>query len=300
MGIFKKLLGRLGALARPPQGVNESFGLKLAHTPLPENLHLLAEVAVEEARRDEGVELDYTLESLRQVDKILIGYHDRGVVLGSILETVFCLGCYVGEVMRRSGGGAWELSSRPELLGTFPVLRDASGSITTPIVKAFKCVQNGEEDSVYGLAMLGGSLSHSGVDWESMGLPMEPTPENMTALAEHGVRIAGEEFGVMLDYSRASVRDADALIGRLRASDAGFQRAEGLVVCLGAYAGEVMIRANGGDWRPASGPIDGGFPGVCIDHTYLLSPVPRALDCFKVGEAKSVYEYCGSLLEPEH
>lgn len=127
---------------------DDTYGLRLPYPATPENLPLLAEVAVQDAAQDEGIVLDYSEESLRAVDRILVGYHTRGVSLGSILETVFCYGCYVGEVMRVRGGGTWERTPDPALLGKLPVLREPGGGISAPIAKAFKCVTNGEQDSV--------------------------------------------------------------------------------------------------------------------------------------------------------
>lgn len=306
MGMFKKLFGKASQQSAPGHaGADEdawddTYGLALPHPATPENMPLLADVAVRDAAQDEGVTLDYSIESLREVDRILIGYHTRGVVLGSILETVFCYGCYVGEVMRRQSGETWARSPRPELMGKLPVLRSAGGSVTAPIAKAFKCVQNGEEDSTYALALMSGSVSMPvGVGWEALGLPKEPKPETMAALAEHGVRVASEEYGVSLDYSSASVRDVDELIYRLRAANAEFDEVGGLVVCLGAYAGEVMIRVKGGAWVPPSSPIDDGYPAVRIAGIFVLTPIPRAIMCLNLGEAKSVYEYCRSMLESD-
>lgn len=171
MGIFKKLLGRAsgGGSGGPPArqhtddgAWDDTYGLALPHPATPENMRLLAEVAVRDARQDEGVTLDYSKESLREVDRILIGYHERGVVLGSILETVFCYGCYVGEVVRGQGEWAWTRSPKPEIMGKLPVLQDPRGGLLGPIGKAFKCVENGEEDSTYPFAVLSDDAHRNG------------------------------------------------------------------------------------------------------------------------------------------
>mgnify|MGYP001478426144 CR=1 FL=1 len=168
MGLFKKLLGKASDPPRTSHatgegdGWDDSYGLALPHPATPENMRSLADVAVRDAADDEGVTLDYSVESLHAVDRILIGYHERGVVLGSILETVFCYGCYVGEVIRGQGEWAWVRSPRPELMGMLPVLQSPDGELLAPIAKAFKCVQHGEEDSTYPLVVLSDDARRNG------------------------------------------------------------------------------------------------------------------------------------------
>lgn len=143
MRFFKKLLGGFGV----PVGHAEWRRFQVPFVPEPGNLHKLADVIVETTQRIEGVALDYTPESLKEVDKILLRFHEDGMRVRYIADPLFCLGCYVGEVMCRRLGARWVEPPEP-ILGIFPVTL-IGGSYSTPITKTYKHVMNGSEDSVY-------------------------------------------------------------------------------------------------------------------------------------------------------
>ncbi len=175
MGFFKKLLGREsdssskqppvpprggGGSSGPPAGGGGGAGgsgggggvsirLDLPHEPKPENLPLLAELVVKNMREQDGVMLDYSQESLKEIDKALVSMHAEGVPPQAVADMVFCFGCYVGEVMRRKYGGEWVEPPKDIPLGPFPVLQFGNGGQCGPIRKAFKCLQNGAGDSVH-------------------------------------------------------------------------------------------------------------------------------------------------------
>lgn len=144
MGFFKRLLGRQSG----PGNGNETRSLRLSYEPTPANLPVLAALVVEKARSVDGATLDYTPESLKEVDRILLQFREERVAPGVIAETIFCFGCYVGEVMRRTLGATWALPPLHVPLGPFPLILIGSDNYSSPILKAFKCVQNGQEDSI--------------------------------------------------------------------------------------------------------------------------------------------------------
>lgn len=177
MGFFKKLLNREsnsssnqppvpprgggggGGSSGPPPGGGGGAGgsgggggvsirLNLPHEPRPENLPLLAEMVVKN-EAEAGVTLDYSIESLKQIDTVLSQLRAEGATPSSVPDMVFCMGCYVGEVMRRKYGGEWVEPRADIPLGPFPLLRYGNGSHCAPIGKAFKCLQNGAGDSVH-------------------------------------------------------------------------------------------------------------------------------------------------------
>lgn len=143
MRLFKKLLGGLGV----PVGHAEWRRFQIPFVPEPGNLDRLAEVIVETTKRIEGVALDYTPESLKEVDRILLRFHEDGMRVRYIADPLFCLGCYVGEVMCRRLGARW-VEPPNEMMGMFPVTLIGE-SYSTPITKVYKHVMNGSEDSVY-------------------------------------------------------------------------------------------------------------------------------------------------------
>ncbi len=118
--------------------------------PTPEQAPKIAEIAVTMVQQVDGYQLDYSPESLKAVDRILLNLHNQGVSPQSIQKTVISLGCYVGEVMVRNLGYKWDLPSETERAVGFSMIgvRDKKGGFSNPIGKVYKRVQNGQEDSV--------------------------------------------------------------------------------------------------------------------------------------------------------
>lgn len=109
--------------------------------------------AVDHAKATVNVELDFSVESVRHVEAILSQLHHalpkgflgkifgRGPSSDDIATMSKMYGSYVGEVLRRIGGGEW-------------VLKDDQVTLTKddttvwPIVKVFKRITNGSEDNI--------------------------------------------------------------------------------------------------------------------------------------------------------
>ena len=103
------------------------------------------------ARSVSGVELDYSVVSLDQVDALVAGFRAQGVTEDRFAETLFGFGCYVGEVMVRRAGGTWTTSAGTalEAYASFPLLVSLPPqNLSNPIGKVFKAFRNGESDSV--------------------------------------------------------------------------------------------------------------------------------------------------------
>jgi len=130
------------------------MNLCLQFAPTPENAAAHAQLAVDAARNVDRVELDYSPQSLADVDRILGKFHADKLRADQIGETVFSFGCYVGEVLVRHLGGSWTMPvqgflSRLGLGGSnMMVVRMPNGIVWNPIGKAFKLLENGKEDSV--------------------------------------------------------------------------------------------------------------------------------------------------------
>jgi hypothetical protein len=97
-----------------------------------------------------GVKLDFSVESLGRVDKVMTKWHDEGETSESMPTTVYAFGCYLGEVIIKNHGGAWrETAGTPdrEKFGAPVVLDLPGGVVCNPLGKAAKLLDNGEEDN---------------------------------------------------------------------------------------------------------------------------------------------------------
>jgi hypothetical protein len=118
----------------------------------PKNAAQFAEWCVEQTKKAYDVELDYSVASLRHIDEILEHFHAEDVTIDDVYVSLFCFGCYVGEVIVRNNRGACWISLADDEyeseLDTGMVVRLASGTVVNPIGKAEKRLLNGEIDQL--------------------------------------------------------------------------------------------------------------------------------------------------------
>src|SRR5262249_44277577 len=110
-----------------------------------------AALAVSAALDVSGVVLDYSIGSLNRVDEILDDFRRRRVAVERIAETLFCFGCYVGEVFVRNAHGRWVDVERTPMRGRgqwMIVIELPDGSVCNPIGKVFNRVENGSVDAL--------------------------------------------------------------------------------------------------------------------------------------------------------
>lgn len=117
----------------------------------------LVEGAIQWAGRI-GITLDYTRESIRSVDDILLAYHNRLDKFDSddgkdyLWDVAFAFGIYVGEVMLRSGlaekGFTWDYDDKGDGIPILSNSGDKNKITASPVTKAHKCIMNGEDDIV--------------------------------------------------------------------------------------------------------------------------------------------------------
>ncbi len=124
--------------------------LKLRFPPTPAAMSQHAELAVTAARNVDRVRLDYSVESLPDVDSILAALHADAVSPQQIGETLFAFGAYVGEVIARNATGTWATAPSPMAEpGAWPVVHLPSRErFVDPIGKVFKLVRDGPGESV--------------------------------------------------------------------------------------------------------------------------------------------------------
>jgi hypothetical protein len=119
-----------------------------------------AQDAVDHAQASSGVALDYSVESIKSVEEILETLHAAlprgfwGKLLGrgpspqDVDQVCKMYGGYVGEVIRKAGGGEW-ISDTEIVPGQKTIcLRNGTRRIW-PVAKAYKRISNGSEDNVW-------------------------------------------------------------------------------------------------------------------------------------------------------
>ena len=125
--------------------------LRLKYPPTVENAPKLAADMVASAAEISGVDLDYSVASLKAVDDIIEGMRQDGCTADQIGATLFGFGCYVGEVFVRHAGGQWRNTVATSMAkgAGFPLVVElGKESLCNPIGKVFKRLENGEADSL--------------------------------------------------------------------------------------------------------------------------------------------------------
>lgn len=125
--------------------------LRLKYPPTAEHASDLAAICVETAKRVSGLDLDYSPASLDLVDQQMDKFRRDNLHSEDIASTLFCFGCYVGEVLIKAFGGRWlplEESAFRQYGGPPIIVQLSDGSSWNPIGKVFKRIDEGEEDSL--------------------------------------------------------------------------------------------------------------------------------------------------------
>lgn len=116
---------------------------------LYEDIHTACEWVVT-ALNSSGYKADYTLESMKEIDRFIDEQSgENGIISRNRGSILFSLGCYVGETIIRLYGGKWytddddpqgEINASVEL---------DNGTFICPMQRVIKRYQNGSEDSIY-------------------------------------------------------------------------------------------------------------------------------------------------------
>ena len=130
-------------------GYGSSVELRLPFPPLPEHMANHAHHLVGVVQRIDGVVLDYTVDSLRNVDELLGGFHSAGDDADQMAETLFQFGAYIGEVAVRHASGRWIVRTADGAPSEeWPMVQLPSLRLVNPIGKAFNRVRNGPIDAI--------------------------------------------------------------------------------------------------------------------------------------------------------
>ena len=116
---------------------------------MPDKAKQLANDAVKVVAQVSGQHLDYSPESLKIIDQVVLKFRKDGKTTGEINKTLVAFGCYVGEVMVRNLGYKWENPDEKEMALGFDItgIRTTDGGLVNPVGKIFKLMKNGEEDN---------------------------------------------------------------------------------------------------------------------------------------------------------
>ena len=107
-----------------------------------------------------GYKADFSLESLREVDRFFDdqapGGRPRpsGLLSEQLGQRIFGIGAYVGEVVRRHAGGEWEGNDADPNAEINVALKLPNGSLIWPVQRAMKRFKNGPEDGIYAYAVV--------------------------------------------------------------------------------------------------------------------------------------------------
>ena len=109
---------------------------------------------VVDALKSSGYEADYSIESLKEIDRFLIEEnHPKGILSKNTGTILFALGSYVGEVFIRKYGGEW-ITDDNDADGEINVSVHLDTDITfMPVMSVMKVYENPKESSLYALAL---------------------------------------------------------------------------------------------------------------------------------------------------
>jgi hypothetical protein len=102
-----------------------------------------------------GYKADFTLESLKEIDRFFDEHSQAGEPIpGGLLSEqigsrIFAVGAYVGEVIIRTYGGHWRAEENDPDSEVNIQVALPGGAVIWPVQRAMKRFKNGPEDGIY-------------------------------------------------------------------------------------------------------------------------------------------------------
>lgn len=118
---------------------------------------------ISEAAASSGYSLDYTLDGMKEIDRLIDeqGGPDGILSLGGG-RTVFALGAFVGQTAIKLYGGQWLTDDGDPSGCATAAVRLADGSLIIPVERCIRRCRNGAEDGIFPyMAALGRKNSHT-------------------------------------------------------------------------------------------------------------------------------------------
>lgn len=110
---------------------------------------------ISDAMRESGYGSDFTLESLKEIDRFFAeNMYEGKVKPGGLLSVepgkrLFALGCYIGVTLIRSKGGEWITDDSDEAGETSIMVKFTDGTMIWPVQRVMKRFVDGEENGIY-------------------------------------------------------------------------------------------------------------------------------------------------------
>ncbi|MBR1599371.1 MAG: hypothetical protein IJ661_10755 [Lachnospiraceae bacterium] len=142
MGLFDKF-------KKKDKGTVTSKQTNKQEKTLAEDIPVSAEWAKDNLNKT-GYEVDYNLESMKEVERFFNEQSKEGGVLtgksGSIL---FSLGCLIGETIIRICGGEW-VTDDDDPMGEINIaVKLPNDAVVWPVQRCMKRLKNGDEENIY-------------------------------------------------------------------------------------------------------------------------------------------------------
>lgn len=116
---------------------------------LAEDIHTACEWVVM-ALNSSGYKADYTLESMKEIDRFIDEQSgENGIISRGRGKILFSLGCYVGETVIRLCGGKWHTDDNDPQGEINASVKLDNGTLIFPMQRVIKRYQNGSEDGIY-------------------------------------------------------------------------------------------------------------------------------------------------------
>ena len=109
---------------------------------------------VAEALKSSGYNADYSIESLKELDRFLKEENKPNSILSkNVGQKLFALGAYLGDVFIKKYGGHWVTNDKDKDGEINITVELDSEIVLMPVISVMKCYDNCEENSLYALAI---------------------------------------------------------------------------------------------------------------------------------------------------
>ena len=123
-------------------------------------------------------------------------------------------------------------------------------------------------------------------------LPQPPIPENAAGYAAMAVGASNKIEKVDLDYSPASLKILDDILGRFHRDKVPAESIGATLFAFGCYVGEVFVRNFGGKWCREEDTEMRGLAGffivVDLPNQKICNPIGKVFKRVQEGEAESL------------
>lgn len=108
--------------------------------PSADNVAAYAAEAVKNFIRIENTNLDYSINSLKHLDRVLLEWKEQNAPVGALNKSLFAMGAYAGEVLLKNRPGKWQAPSgknQKDLQKAFISIKLDNQKEWNPIYNAF-------------------------------------------------------------------------------------------------------------------------------------------------------------------